>query len=430
MSLVERIDAAISGRVLLFGSLPPIARDLDLLVRPEQADELARSLEAAGFTRRGNTWARFDRCEVEVVDLVPATGWGLPPDELESLFEQAVPVGNAGNVVRPSPHHQLLILARRIARGDGRLDSKRRGRIDEALSEAPDAWLEAGRRTSLWGAETALASLEELHARGRKVSSVRRVRALTERYEAGGNSGADARVKAIKQVRPRRPRGAVVSFSGLDGSGKTSQAKYLRESLQRLGYDAVIEWTRLSYNPSLDWIASPVKVVMRLLRRTKTPKAGHRPSAGALPDPAKELRRSSPWITRLWATVVSLANVSSQWKATRAHVRAGRIVLCDRYSLDSAVHLRYRYGVDESFAFQNWLVRRLSLVPLASFWLDVPAEVALERKTEQYTLGQLELQRRLYQEECAALEVTRFDGTRPREELCLEVIHAVWDGLD
>ena len=127
--------------------------------------------------------------------------------------------------------------------------------------------------------------------------------------------------------------------------------------------------------------------------------------------------------------VVAFANAYTQRRRTRLHLRAGRWAICDRYTLDSVVHLRYRYGEARRFGFQKSLVLLLSPKPIACYFLAVPPELALERKPEQYDLKQLALQASLYEAEYARLGWKRLDGRRPREELCEEIARDLWTKL-
>jgi len=134
-------------------------------------------------------------------------------------------------------------------------------------------------------------------------------------------------------------------------------------------------------------------------------------------------------MTAAWATVVSVTNGWGQRRATVRHLRAGRVVVCDRYTLDSAVHLRYRYGETHRRRLQVWLIRLLSPTPLRSFYLDVPAETALARKADHYGLEQLRRQLPLYREESREHGARRLDGERPQAELCAEIAVDVWARL-
>ena len=131
----------------------------------------------------------------------------------------------------------------------------------------------------------------------------------------------------------------------------------------------------------------------------------------------------------MWTTVIALAHASAQRRETRPRLRRGEVVLCDRYTLDFAAHLRFRYGEQRPFRLQTRLVERLSPRPVRAYFLDVPAESAYARKAEQYSLDDLTRQARLYRDEAERLGVRTLDGERPREELCAEIAEDVWRAL-
>lgn len=416
MRSAELIDAAVSERVLVFGSLPPAGRDLDLLVRSGAQANIESALAQAGFLQRGIQWVSFSG-GTDAVDLVPARDWELAAGALERLFEEAIPLDGFQNLARPSPRHALLILARRVARSGGELDAKKRQRLSAALEEDPDAWGHAQRAAREWSSYRAVIALERLYKTG--VPTKRRVRAaaLAERPSI-------STTKAWRIVLRRKRGRGIVTFSGLDGSGKTSQAEAVKDSLERTSGETVIVWTRLSYNPSLKAIARPVKAVVG---RGRGKGSGEVTSVTV--DPGKELRKKSPVVTYVWATAVALANAVAQRRVTRYHLNRGRNVVCDRYTLDSRVHLRYRYGKDRRFALQARIIEALSPKPLRSYHVEVPPEVAFQRKAEQYELDQLRTQANLYAEERDAFGAKRLDGTRPKDELTREVVEDVWRSL-
>ena len=425
MTILEELDAAVAHRVLVFGSLPPGGRDLDLLARPAEAVALREALTAAGFVNKRSAWARFRDCDVEVVEVVAAERWRLPDDELRAVFEQATPVEGLDRLVAPAPHHALLVLARRLAR-DGRWDVKRRSRVATAVAAAPDVAEEARARAPVWRAELALELLLRSLPEDRPPPVTERARAVAE--DLGGGPTAAARAWKAVAPRPAGRGGAVVAFSGLDGAGKSSQATALRDALDRLGYDAVIEWTRLTHNPSLDVVARPVKRVLSAVRRRG--RNAQPPAEAAGPTGARTPRRSRGRVLDAgWTTFVALANAMAQRRATAPHLRAGRVVICDRYTLDSAAHLRRRYGPDRGFRFQIGLIRMLSPRPLRAYHLEVRPETSMERKKEHYTLDDLRLHARMYAEERERLGVRRLDGERRREDLCALIAADVWRAL-
>ena len=387
------VDDAAPRPVLVFGSQPGAGRDLDLLVRDEDLDALRAALDREGFRSQGDEWVRFAGGTAEAVDLVPASAWKLPEAELEELFRSALPIDGFARLVRPAPAQALLVLARLT--GLGVLPDKRRTRRDTALAEDPRALGEARRRAPAWNLTAELANLE------------------------GGGTATRG------LPRPSRPR--IVALSGIDGSGKSSQAELLRVALERLGYEAAVEWSPFGQDEWLNRLAVPVK---KLLGRT----GRYSPD-----EPAQEtglerthgtaLREENALVNYAWSTVVTFANELSQLRTIVWHTRHGRIVIYDRYALDSTVQLRFRYGSSSRFGLQRALIRLLAPKPVASFYLDIPPETSLGRKDDRWSLADLQAQAGLYREEYERAGAVRLDGLRPRDELAAEIAEAVWRAL-
>jgi len=385
------VDEAAGERVVVFGSLPPEGRDLDLLVRPAAERAIAAELERRGVVRNGSRWALFADGTAYAVELVPAASWGLPAPELERLFADARGLEGRTSLAEPSPPDVLLIAARKTG---GRVDAKARAKIDRALADDPDAWAKAASRAEAWGAARSLASLQH-GGRGRR--SLR---------------GALARAR----------RGRVVSLSGLDGSGKSSQAEALRSALEQLGYGAAVEWTPFA---STRWIRALSDPLKRRIRRGRPADA---PPVSFVARPG-EARAGSSLVTNAWATVMAVANGLAQQRVSLPHRLRGRVVIFDRYTLDSAVHLRYLYGEARSFGLQNFLIRALSPRPVRSFFLEVEPETVVARKPIQYDLEHVRKQARLYADEHERRGARRLDGERSPDDLAAEIAADVWRAL-
>jgi len=421
------VDALLPERALVFGSPPDNARDLDLLVRPAAEEALLAGLPAKGFLRRERRLVRFRACTAEVVDLFAAAGWDLPPEEVDALFARARPLEGLERLVRPAPEHALLILARRVSEGDGRLDHKLRMRLEAVLDEDDQAWERARERADAWHAVLALQYLEHPYRRRLRVTASRRAEVRAERLRARGVSPRRAAVRAWRSEAPRVPRGMLITLSGLDGSGKSTQADALVDALERLGHDPVHEWTRVTFNPVLRVISAPVKRAVHWVSGGRDAPPGS--SFGSAADhPATALRERSPALTQVWSTIVAVVNGLAQARAARRHLLSGRIVVFDRYTLDSRVQLKVKYGEQRSFALQTWLIRALSPRPSLAWLLDVSPDTAYRRKGD-HSLEDYERQARLYREEHRRLGVERLDGERPREELCEHLAREVWERL-
>jgi thymidylate kinase len=438
----EIADAAARERVLVFGSPPPDGRDLDLLARPDDANAIAGALEGEGFQRRGHELARFAGCSVEPVELIDAGSWGLPASELGSLYDDAVALDGLGRLVRPAPHHAVLILARRVAHGDGALDDKRRARLEAALAEDPDAFHRARAHAGAWAANAALAALERIHRDGTPLRPEERKLAALEREASTERGALRAALAGVRdRAAAKRRGGVVIALSGLDGAGKSSQAKALRDTLEQLGYDVETAWTRINWDDLIWRIGTPLKrlagIPFALLAHMRPQSARTRATAADAPppdaaegneDPVKRLRESSGLLTHVWLMVIAFANAWSQRRLTRPHLRRGAVVICDRYTLDSVVALRFEYGRGRRFRPQRALISAISPTPRRAYYLDVSAETAFERKRE-WGVEWLAGHRDLYLEEAGPLKVRVLDGELPREEICAQIAADVWQCL-
>ena len=436
-SQAELVDGCVDRRLIVFGSVPPEGRDLDLLVPDASVQQLAATLSAAGFRSNQETWVRFAGCGVEAIDVVAASSWRLPAVEQERLFADAVPLGGRRHLARPGPAHELLILARRLGADPVPIAPRHRARIEAALEARPDAWEQAGARTRVWSARHGLAALRRAYETATPAPAATRMRARHEALRAAGHGAARANAATLRgALLPNKRRGTIVAISGLDGSGKTTQADALAATLRELHHDAGVQWSRITYDQSLQVIARPVKLALGRLPgshgRAPPPLPGD-PAPGPPRGPedaaARALRARHPTLNQVWVGIVAGVHVWSLRRSLMGHLRRGRVVVRDRYVLDSAVELRQLYGARRGVGFAIGLVRRLSPPALVCFWLDVPAEVAYARKPEQFTADRLAARRTLYEAELEPVGAIRIDGTRPREEICAVIASETWRRL-
>ena len=227
------------------------------------------------------------------------------------------------------------------------------------------------------------------------------------------------------------PRTSVITLSGLDGAGKSSQARALQAELERLGYDVAIEWIPIASNRSIGALSEAVRVLLRAVRRVPPFRkvARHAENGGSLLAGAEAGTSGTAKraLGLAWTTLLALANALAQRRRALRHAGRSRIVVFDRYTLDSVVILRHLWGGDRRFP--AWLIRTLSPRPVCSFLLDVPAETALARKRDQWNLENLRGLAELYRAEAPQLGVRRLDGERPREELTAQILAEITKSL-
>jgi thymidylate kinase len=417
----EIVDRALGERAVVVGSLPPGGRDLDVLVRGEEdTARVERALRDAGFAALGDSWLRFAHMTAELVELIPAPSYDLGAEAERALFGDAIALDGCTRLARPAPAHAVLLLARQAAES-AELAPKRRRRLEDALAEDPAAWQRAVEHSDGWGGREVLDALDRLRSEPAR-----------EAEHAAGHllpAGVRARLGAARDRARGRRRGAVIALSGLDGAGKSTQAEALSDALERLGYDVAIEWTRIGFNERFWEVAVRLKgglekVLMATGRLRECTGAANVPAA----DPVKAIRQASGPLTDVWATAIALENVYSQWRLTSGFLARGYVVICDRYTLDSIVSLRYLIDEQRRFRFQRAMLRALMRRPAAAFLLEVTPETAWERKGE-HGLQWLRRHHALYQAEHAALGVVRLDGERSPDELAARIAREAWEAL-
>jgi dTMP kinase len=210
-------------------------------------------------------------------------------------------------------------------------------------------------------------------------------------------------------------RGLLITFSGLDGAGKSTQIDLLMDRLQREGLPPIYLWTRGGYTTFFERL-----------------KAGLRRFSGqALPPPGHSARRAEAlgkvWVRRVWLTLALLDLLRVYGLQVRWWRGRGRAVVCDRYLWDTLVDLRLHYP--QELVERWWLWRLLVWAtppPDAAFLIVVPVAESVRRskvKDEPFQdPPELRAQRlNNYQVLGRELGWQVLDGQRPREVLADQV---------
>jgi hypothetical protein len=211
----------------------------------------------------------------------------------------------------------------------------------------------------------------------------------------------------------------------------------LRNTLTAAGYDAVIIWAGIGRNRILGQIKAPVK--RRLLAlpsvgpwaglRDRITQTGEQKSG--LKTDRKQPQRRGFWldlVTIVWATIVTLVNILALRRKVLRSLGSRRVIIFDRYTLDSAVKLRHWYGDTWATQLLTGAIHHTTTRPLRAYFLDVAPQVAFDRKHE-WDLDDLTCRAVLYHEEYAGLGVRRLDGTRTVTDLNAEIAAEVWQSL-
>ncbi len=195
-------------------------------------------------------------------------------------------------------------------------------------------------------------------------------------------------IQLKSNIRPQP--GAIVSLSGIDGSGKTAHATALVDAMRVCGLSVNYMWSR----GGSSGLVGAVNAVRRRLRRAE---AASEPGQDSLTRRRQRLL-SSPFARVLWAWLVATDQVATFTLRACLPALLGRIVVTDRYVYDTAVEMDASLPSEARWsraAMQAML--RLAPRPRFRYVLDVAPETARERKTDESWHPHLEQERRSYE---------------------------------
>lgn len=136
----------------------------------------------------------------------------------------------------------------------------------------------------------------------------------------------------------------LLSLSGIDCAGKTTQLELLEGALEREGHRVSRLWFRPGYSGLLDRL----RAILRWFRPRALPTAD-RPEARAVAF-------GRPGVARLWAVMALLDTAIQYGVKVRVLRLMRRVVLCDRYLDDGLLDLDLRFPTLE---VPNWWLTRL-----------------------------------------------------------------------
>ncbi len=160
----------------------------------------------------------------------------------------------------------------------------------------------------------------------------------------------------------------MISFSGIDCSGKSTQIELMCNELNKLNVSFKVVWSRGGYTPFINFIK-------RLFRKNKSKNREDIIGYSHKVNNNEAKRR-----------ILYIFSLIDLWLYYSVVLRIRSIfvkeLICDRYIWDTYIDFRLKYpdyNIDKSFWWR--LVLKTMIKPKVSFLLKIPAEVSMYRST-------------------------------------------------
>jgi thymidylate kinase len=183
----------------------------------------------------------------------------------------------------------------------------------------------------------------------------------------------------------RRHR-TLIAFSGVDGSGKSTQVDLLEKSFEKINQRVLR--IRSRWRPVL---SLPLLVVMKRLGYARIHRAG-----GVYI--VETLLPSRGGLTSLWCILTQVENIVKTGVKLVFPLILGRTVICDRYALDMAVDGMAGLHDPAYRTRLGFQLLRLLPKPDFAFFMDIDPEVAFKRKPDLPSLDDYVERLGLYRE--------------------------------
>lgn len=213
-------------------------------------------------------------------------------------------------------------------------------------------------------------------------------------------------------------------FTGIDGSGKTTQAKILLESLRKDGIEASYVWCR--------W--EPLLLRYLMNRWKKNIKEGTEGSDcnSVIRKNKKKKLLSNPVLRWLWLFSFFIDYGLQILVKVRSKMFQRRLVISDRMYYDAVVDQALNLSERKDLlinSINSFWVRLFFPRPDLVMWFDCPEEIALSRKSDTENIEYLIERRGLYKdlgERCGWIKI---DGTLPVMEIASTIKDIVYEKL-
>lgn len=220
----------------------------------------------------------------------------------------------------------------------------------------------------------------------------------------------------------------LICFTGIDGSGKTTQAKLLVDWLASIGVKSMYVWSR----GAVRTIRSILLFIGRSALGTSAAEITNNKRSYNEYQSRKSKLLENPFVRTMWSVMTYFEHLVQINLDIRRNMRDRNVVVCDRYIWDSTIDLAVlnHKAPEWLMGGLNRFMRKLIPWPNLTVFLDIPPEEAMKRKNDipsyEYIRQRVDLYR--YFAECNALSA--INGCEDVNEIQNRIKHMVMANME
>ena len=207
-------------------------------------------------------------------------------------------------------------------------------------------------------------------------------------------------------------RSLLISFSGIDGSGKSTLVGGLGRYLREQGIETRTVWGAYEL-----YLLRPVLHFLRKMLLKRKQKGGGAGDYGRYQDSLEKIGRISP-LFKIYRAFILCEYLLEILVKVRLPLLRGRNIIADRYVFDTATNLAANYGFTHE-AHRRLIDALLKVCPKPdlAFYVDVPEEVAVRRKKDIPSILYVQKRRKYYRDIAARYGMILLDGSTDPDAL-------------
>jgi thymidylate kinase len=203
-------------------------------------------------------------------------------------------------------------------------------------------------------------------------------------------------------------RALLICFTGIDGSGKTTQARLLVEWLASKGVKAMYVWSR----GEVLTIRGILLFMGRRALGTSARKIANDKKSYREYQSRKSNLMGNSLVRILWSVMTYVEHLVQINRDIRRNIQDGRVVVCDRYQWDTAIDMAVLNNKDAEWLSNglNRFMWKFIPRPTMTFFIDIPPEEAIKRKDDIPSYDYVRKRAELYRYLAKCNSFTVIDG--------------------